>query len=166
MIISDSLDERWASLWVFDAFWHVLYLAILVSIACIWSPSQNSLQLAYSDELLQEDEPEPEEEADDEAKDACVASRAARRLARASRPVARRPALQTLTLLPPCARRRNLPLGASPRAGLQARSRSTTMRMVAGASANDRRSQGVDSAAWLRHCVARAAALRSAGPPL
>ena len=56
VIVSDSLDERWDKLWVFDAFWHVLYLAVLLAICYLWSPSQNNLQYAYMDELGQADQ--------------------------------------------------------------------------------------------------------------
>ena len=63
VIISDSLDDRWDSLWIFDAFWHVLYAGILMAIAFLWSPNKNNLQYAYSDELLQEEDEEEGEEA-------------------------------------------------------------------------------------------------------
>ncbi|KAG8470707.1 hypothetical protein KFE25_009128 [Diacronema lutheri] len=66
VIISDSLDDRWDTLWIFDAFWHVLYAAILMAIACMWSPSQNNLQYAYSDELLQDDDAEHDDEGDED----------------------------------------------------------------------------------------------------
>jgi hypothetical protein len=61
VIVSDSLDERWDKLWVFDAFWHVLYLAVLLAICYLWSPSKNNLQYAYMDELGQEAEDDEEE---------------------------------------------------------------------------------------------------------
>ena len=61
-IVNDRLDEWWASLWIFDAFWHALYFAVLVSITWLWSPSINNLQYAYMDEVGQEDD-----EADDDA---------------------------------------------------------------------------------------------------
>jgi len=63
VIISDTLDSRWAYLWMFDAFWHLLYLGILLAVCCLWSPSKNNLQYAYMDELGQSEE-EEEEEAD------------------------------------------------------------------------------------------------------
>ena len=62
-IVNDRLDEWWASLWVFDAFWHCLYFAVLVSITWLWSPSINNLQYAYMDEVGQDDD-EAEDEAD------------------------------------------------------------------------------------------------------
>ncbi len=63
-VVSDSLDDRWATLWVFDAFWHVQSFAILLTICYLWSPSQNNLQYAYMDELGQEEDI-PSAEADD-----------------------------------------------------------------------------------------------------
>ena len=61
VIVSGSLDDRWAQLWVFDAFWHVLYFVVLLAICYLWSPSKNNLQYAYMDELGQEAEDEEEE---------------------------------------------------------------------------------------------------------
>lgn len=49
-IVSEDLDAEWSSLWVFDAFWHVLYFCVLGSIAWLWSPSMASLQYAFQDE--------------------------------------------------------------------------------------------------------------------
>ena len=66
-ILGDALDTRWASLWLFDAFWHMLYLAVLLSITWLWSPSVNNLQYAYMDELSASLE---EEHEDDEGSDA------------------------------------------------------------------------------------------------
>lgn len=108
MIISDSLDDRWDSLWIFDAFWHVLYAGILMAIAFLWSPNKNNLQYAYADELLQdEDEEEDGEEGEEEeasalAKDAC---------ARAPSPDARRAALARHARAPADALRPNRPGG-------------------------------------------------------
>eukprot|EP00967_Tisochrysis_lutea_P028126 scaffold32697_cov33-Tisochrysis_lutea.AAC.3 len=55
-ILSDTLDQRWATLWIFDAFWHLLYFGILMAFCFLWSPSKNNLQYAYMDEVGQEDE--------------------------------------------------------------------------------------------------------------
>ena len=52
---------RWTSLWIFDAFWHILYLAILLSISYLWSPNKNNLQYAYMDELGQDEDDEDDE---------------------------------------------------------------------------------------------------------
>jgi len=52
LILADDLDGRWASLWLFDAFWHVLYFGLLLAITILWSPSANNLQLSIDiDEL-------------------------------------------------------------------------------------------------------------------
>ena len=52
-IASDSLDGRWASLWIFDAFWHVLYYCLLLATCVLWKPSaSNHLQYAYMEELV------------------------------------------------------------------------------------------------------------------
>ena len=61
-IVANDLDSRWASLWVFDAFWHLLYFAILLAICYLWSPNKNNLQYAYMDELGQCEEEEEEED--------------------------------------------------------------------------------------------------------
>jgi len=60
VIVSDTLDARWASLWMFDAFWHLLYLCILLATCYLWSPNKNNLQYAYMDEIGQEEEEEEE----------------------------------------------------------------------------------------------------------
>jgi hypothetical protein len=66
VIISDSLDDRWESLWFLEAFWHLLHASILCSVAFLWSPSNNNLQYAYSDELVQD---EAEADGQDETED-------------------------------------------------------------------------------------------------
>lgn len=63
VIMSDEQDERWDLLWVFDAFWYVLYFGILVAIAVLWSPNMNNMQYAYSDELAQEEDDDDDKEA-------------------------------------------------------------------------------------------------------
>ena len=56
VIVSDGLDSRWDTMWVFEAFWQVLYMGVLVSIAVLWSPNQNNLQYAYSEQLSMGDD--------------------------------------------------------------------------------------------------------------
>ena len=64
-IISDALDARWRILWTFDAFWHLLYAAVLLTICCLWAPTKSNLQYAYMDELATEvEEAEVGEEED------------------------------------------------------------------------------------------------------
>ena len=60
-IVSEDLDDGWASLWVFDAFWHGLYFCVLLSITWLWSPSINNLQYATS----QDEDFASEEEAEE-----------------------------------------------------------------------------------------------------
>jgi len=73
VIITNSLDDRWDSLWIFDAFWHVLYAGILMAIAFLWSPNKNNLQYAYADELLQDDDDEEDGEDGEEEESATLA---------------------------------------------------------------------------------------------
>jgi len=78
VIISDSLDDRWDSLWIFDAFWHVLYAGILMAIAFLWSPNKNNLQYAYSDEILQDEDDEDDEDELQAAKEESLSTGASR----------------------------------------------------------------------------------------
>ena len=61
VIVSDALDARWAWLWIFDGFWHLLYFLILLAICYLWSPSKNNLQYAYMDELSSVEQDDEEE---------------------------------------------------------------------------------------------------------
>jgi hypothetical protein len=47
--ITTNPDEIWRSLWVWSAFWHVLYFAILVAIVILWRPTSNNTRYAYSE---------------------------------------------------------------------------------------------------------------------
>lgn len=51
VIVRANLDEHWASLWVFDAGWHMLHFIILGTACYLWSPSKNNLTYACTDEL-------------------------------------------------------------------------------------------------------------------
>jgi hypothetical protein len=42
-------DQTWQSLWVWTAFWHVLYFVILVAIVILWRPTSNNTRYAYSE---------------------------------------------------------------------------------------------------------------------
>ena len=53
---SASLAEHWQLLWLVEAFWHVLYFGLLLCIALLWSPSQNNIQYAYSEQVVFEEE--------------------------------------------------------------------------------------------------------------
>jgi len=43
--------------WVWTAFWHVLYLVVLLAIAVLWRPTTNNTRYAYS-EMPQDGEDE------------------------------------------------------------------------------------------------------------
>jgi len=51
LIVVTTLDQdnTWKSQWIWTAFWHVLYLVILVGIAVIWRPTANNTRYAYSE---------------------------------------------------------------------------------------------------------------------
>ena len=61
-IVSEDLDEEWASLWVFDAFWHGLYFCVLLSITWLWSPNMNNQTLVWH---AQDEDFASEEEAEE-----------------------------------------------------------------------------------------------------
>lgn len=46
-----ALERDWSGQWVFDAFWEVLYFAVLAAIGYLWRPTENSLRYAYMQEL-------------------------------------------------------------------------------------------------------------------
>jgi len=56
LTVSDDLDKQWRIQFLWTAFWHLLYLAILLAIAVLWRPTDNNTRYAYS-----EMGPEPEE---------------------------------------------------------------------------------------------------------
>lgn len=37
-------DDIWKTAWMFNAFWSVLYYALLVAIAVIWRPTTNNMR--------------------------------------------------------------------------------------------------------------------------
>jgi len=47
--ITTDPDDTWQTDWIWTAFWHILYLAILVSIAIIWRPTTNNTRYAYNE---------------------------------------------------------------------------------------------------------------------
>jgi len=47
-VMSDA-DGMWRSIWVWTAFWHVLYFVILVAIVILWRPTQNNTRYAYQE---------------------------------------------------------------------------------------------------------------------
>ena len=65
-ILSGRQDESWHVLWTFDAFWHLLYTGVLLTICVLWSPSRNNLQYAYLDEIAAQDVEEEAEGGDND----------------------------------------------------------------------------------------------------
>jgi len=51
-------DDTWQTDWIWAAFWHILYFAILLAIAIIWRPTDNNTRYAYTELLV--DNPEEE----------------------------------------------------------------------------------------------------------
>lgn len=47
LVLTSEEDEMWSSWWMFQAFWHFLYFAILVAIAYLWRPTTNNTRYAY-----------------------------------------------------------------------------------------------------------------------
>lgn len=47
--------NRWQRVWVFEAFWEVLFLFVLCTILILWRPTKNNTRYAYSEELSPED---------------------------------------------------------------------------------------------------------------
>lgn len=72
-IVADDLDGAWSSLWVFDCFWQLLYLVVLLAICLLWSPSKNNLQYAYMDELVDMDAQDADEERSEAAEKVALA---------------------------------------------------------------------------------------------
>eukprot|EP00164_Ancoracysta_twista_P004253 GFYU01005731.1.p1 GENE.GFYU01005731.1~~GFYU01005731.1.p1 ORF type:complete len:515 (+),score=109.61 GFYU01005731.1:170-1714(+) len=56
IMVTHNVEANWHKLWVFEAYWDVLYFGILVAIMILWRPSQNSQRYAYSEELPQADD--------------------------------------------------------------------------------------------------------------
>ena len=65
--MADPTCVRWASLWLFDAVWHVLHFMMLLAIAVLWAPSSSHARSAYLDAV---DEAEAAAEEDTDADDA------------------------------------------------------------------------------------------------
>ena len=47
MVVTGSEDSMWDTWWEFQAFWHILYYAILVAIVYLWRPTTNNTRYAY-----------------------------------------------------------------------------------------------------------------------
>lgn len=48
VIISNKIQSQWESRWIYDGFWDVIYLMVLVPIMILWRPTMNSQQYEYS----------------------------------------------------------------------------------------------------------------------
>eukprot|EP00658_Telonema_sp_P-2_P025582 TRINITY_DN202_c0_g4_i1.p1 TRINITY_DN202_c0_g4~~TRINITY_DN202_c0_g4_i1.p1 ORF type:complete len:347 (-),score=98.25 TRINITY_DN202_c0_g4_i1:233-1273(-) len=48
---SNTMDEHWQYLWVFDAYWNVLTFVVLLTIMVLWKPSSSSMNYAYHEQL-------------------------------------------------------------------------------------------------------------------
>jgi len=50
-LYSDSFTTQWQYAWVFDAFWYVQGLVLLICIMALWKPSSTSMNYAYHDQV-------------------------------------------------------------------------------------------------------------------
>lgn len=51
---SDVYNEHWQNAWIIPAFWQVMSFSLLCVICALWTPSQNSMRYAYSDDASEE----------------------------------------------------------------------------------------------------------------
>jgi hypothetical protein len=42
-------DDLWNVDWIWTAFWHILYLAVLTAIVVIWRPTANNARYSYAE---------------------------------------------------------------------------------------------------------------------
>jgi len=54
--VAVDVDDMWESVWIWTAFWHLLYLAILIAIAILWRPTVNNTRYAYAEMPTTEEE--------------------------------------------------------------------------------------------------------------
>eukprot|EP01104_Vermistella_antarctica_P012439 TRINITY_DN3599_c0_g2_i1.p1 TRINITY_DN3599_c0_g2~~TRINITY_DN3599_c0_g2_i1.p1 ORF type:complete len:538 (+),score=139.89 TRINITY_DN3599_c0_g2_i1:351-1964(+) len=47
--ITTDPDTRWRTTWIWDAYWNVLYLGILIAICVLWVPTENNTRYAYNE---------------------------------------------------------------------------------------------------------------------
>merc|ERR1711998_77650 len=50
-LYSDAFTTSWQYAWVFDAFWYVQGLVLLICIMALWKPSSTSMNYAYHDQV-------------------------------------------------------------------------------------------------------------------
>ena len=48
IVVSGRINDDWESRWIFDGFFDVLYVLVLIAIMILWRPTNNSTQFAYS----------------------------------------------------------------------------------------------------------------------
>eukprot|EP00743_Colponemidia_sp_Colp-15_P004904 GILK01005286.1.p1 GENE.GILK01005286.1~~GILK01005286.1.p1 ORF type:complete len:499 (+),score=74.37 GILK01005286.1:123-1619(+) len=61
-LASGSEDTYWDRIWIFQGFWNILYVAIMVAIMWLWAPNKNARRYAYHEEINTVDEDEDGEE--------------------------------------------------------------------------------------------------------
>jgi len=53
--LKNAQDAYWRLYWIFDAYWEIVYYALVVLIAWMWKPNPNNAQYAVADQLVEED---------------------------------------------------------------------------------------------------------------
>ena len=48
LVVTEEEDAMWSSWWVFQAFWHLLYYVVLLSLVVLWRPTSNNTRYAYA----------------------------------------------------------------------------------------------------------------------
>ncbi len=48
IILSNKIQSQWESRWIYDGFWDIIYLLILIPIMILWRPTLNSQQYEYT----------------------------------------------------------------------------------------------------------------------
>mmetsp|Transcript_8193 Transcript_8193/g.10948 ORF Transcript_8193/g.10948 Transcript_8193/m.10948 type:complete len:125 (+) Transcript_8193:1291-1665(+) len=62
-----SEEEKWETVWIWPAFWNIIYFVLLVLVAYLWRPQENNTRYAYhkseDDDLEEQGDGEPTEPA-------------------------------------------------------------------------------------------------------
>jgi hypothetical protein len=48
IVVSGKINADWESRWIYDGFFDILYLSVLIAIMVLWRPTNNSAQFAYA----------------------------------------------------------------------------------------------------------------------
>lgn len=56
--------QHWKEFWVNEAYWHVLFSIVLLTIVILWRPSRNSQRYAYSPLLDADDDMDDDDDND------------------------------------------------------------------------------------------------------